>query len=233
MPFNINTVPKIRLNERSKGNVSIVKKQNRNYFLYLNNKQEMAFDLYTNKEIKELYSSYNLGYGKILMSGLGFGILALWLASKPEVEHIHIVEISQDVVDIFLEKNTLPNNITIQIADMNSYKTDKQYDCVLLDHYELIESKDQLLNMQLISKNIPNHNLFWSWSMEAIYLEFGMKLNPDIPLDPDKDISGEWNTFKSNILAIPTAPDLTPEKINEYVYTWANLLDSPYANINK
>ena len=64
-------------------------------------------NLHTNHEIKEMYSSYDLGYGKILISGLGFGILPLWLANKPGVDTIHIVEISQDVVDMFLEKNLI------------------------------------------------------------------------------------------------------------------------------
>jgi hypothetical protein len=233
MPFDINTIPKIRLKEISKGNVSIEKKYNRWYLLYLNNKQQMGLDFFTNREVKELYSTYDIGYGKILISGLGFGIVALWLASKPEVEHIHIVEISQDVVDIFLEKNTLPDNVTIEIADMNSYKTDKQYDCVLLDHYELISANEQLINMQSIAKNIPNHKIFWSWAMEFVYLDFAIKENFQELLDSNKDMSQEWEFFKSNVLAIPTVPILTPEKINEYIYTFYDLLDSPYAKINK
>jgi hypothetical protein len=233
MPFDINTVPKIRLNEQSKGNVNIEKKYNRWYFLYLNNKKQMALDLFSNKEIKELYSSYDLGYGKILMGGLGFGILALWLANKPEVEHIHIIEISQDVVDIFLEKNTLPNNVTIEIADINNYKTNKQYDCVFPDHYEAFTSEDQLISMQSIAKNIPNHKVFWSWAMESVYLDLSIKENWQELLDSNKDMSNKWEFFRSDILKIPTVPALTPEKINEYVYTWSDLMDSPYANIPK
>jgi hypothetical protein len=46
-------------------------------------------------------------------------------------------------------------------------------------------------------------------------------------------MSQEWEFFKSNVLAIPTVPILTPEKINEYIYTFYDLLDSPYAKINK
>ena len=233
MPFDINAIPKVRLNQQSKGNVNIVKKYNRMYYLYRNNKQEMALDLYTNREIKELYSSYDLGYGKVLMGGLGFGILALWLASKPEVEHIHIVEISQDVVDIFLEKNTLPNNVTIEVADVNNYKSNEQYDCILLDHYEFYTAENQLASMQSIAKNIPNHNLFWSWNMESVYLELAVEKEFDGLLKSNQDVSKQWDTFKSDILAISKVPALTAEKINEYIYTYYNLMDSPYANISK
>jgi hypothetical protein len=232
MPFDINTIPKIRLSEKSKGNVNIIKKDN-NYILYLNGKQEMGLDLRTNREVKELYSSYDLGYGKILMGGLGFGILALWLANKTEVKHIHIVEISQDVVDIFLEKNVLPSNVTIEVADVNDYKTDKQYDCILLDHYEFYTAENQLASMQSISKNIPNHNLFWAWNMELVYLELAVEKEFAKLLYLNNDISKKWNSFRSNLLAIPTVPELTPQKINQYVYTWFNLLNSPYASISE
>ena len=201
--------------------------------MYLNGKQEMGLDLRTNREVKELYSSYDLGFGKVLMGGLGFGILALWLANKTEVKHIHIVEISQDVVDIFLEKNILPSNVTIEIADVNNYKTDEQYDCILLDHYEFYTAENQLASMQSIAKNIPNHNLFWAWNMEFVYLELAVKKQFAKLLHSDKDVAQEWKSFRSNILAIPTVPELVPEKINQYIYTWFDLLNSPYAIINE
>lgn len=226
MPFDINTVPAIRLISKEKNSAKIIKINNRVYNLFVDNKRQMMLDLHTNKEIKELYSSYDLGYGKILMSGLGFGILPLWLANKPGVEHIHIIEMSQDVVDMFLEKNVLPDNVTIQIDNINNIKTDEEYDCILLDHYELTAAEDQLLNMQYIAKNIPNHKLFWSWAMESVYMDLAIKKTFQELLYSNNDMSGKWGSFRSKTLRIPTVPALTPEKINEYIYTYADTLES-------
>jgi len=225
MPFDINTVPAIRLISKEKNSAKIIKINNRVYNLFVDNKRQMMLDLHTNKEIKELYSSYDLGYGKILMSGLGFGILPLWLANKPEVKHIHIIEMSQDVVDMFLEKNVLPDNVTIQINNINDIKTDKEYDCILLDHYELTAAEDQLLNMQYIAKNIPNHKLFWSWAMESVYMDIGIKGKFQDLLHLNNNTIEKWETFLLNTLKIPTVPVLSSEKINEYMHTYADLLE--------
>lgn len=218
MPFDINTIPKIRLSEKLMGSAKIKKESNRFYFLYVNDRQQMMLDLYTNKEIKEQYSSYDLGYGKILMSGLGFGILALWLAQKKDVESIHIIEQSQDVVDIFLEKNILPNNITIEIADIEKYKTDQYFDCLLLDHYELHDSEYKVKSMQNIAKNIPNHKLFWSWSVECIYMD--IMYNHKSDTIEDKDLSNKWEDFVKNVINIPTLPNIEKDKVNEYIGTY-------------
>jgi hypothetical protein len=225
MSFNLKTVPKIRLTEDEKNDVKIFKKNDRYYYLFTNKGQVMMYDLYTNKEAKELYSSYDLGYGKILMGGLGFGILALWLANKPEVKSIHIIEISQEVVDIFLSKNTLPPNVTIEIADVDTYKTDTTYDCILLDHYEFVSAIDQIKSMKQIAQNVPNHTLFWSWAMESVYVESTYNLDINFSLDEiidNQDFFDRWNTFKKETLAIPTVPDLTEEKFKEYICTYAD-----------
>jgi hypothetical protein len=225
MSFDLKTVPKIRLTEDKKNDVKIFKKNDRYYYLFTNKGQVMMYDLYTNKEAKEMYSSYDLGYGKILMGGLGFGILALWLANKAEVKSIHIIEISQEVVDIFLSKNTLPDNVTIEIADVDTYKTDITYDCILLDHYEFIKAVDQIKSMKKIAKNIPNHTLFWSWAMESVYVESTYNLDINFSLDKiinNQDFFDRWNTFRKERLAIPTVPDLTEEKFKEYICTYAD-----------
>lgn len=223
MSFDLTTVPKVKLGEVEKNDVKIFKKNDRYYYLFTNKGQVMMYDLYTNKEAKEMYSSYELGYGKILMGGLGFGILALWLANKPGVESIHIVEISQEVVDIFLSKNTLPDNVTIEIADVDTYKTDKTYDCILVDHYELTLAPDQIKSMKQIAKNIPNHTLFWSWAMESVYIVSCYNLDIH-SLEDNKDFSDQWSHFKKEILGIPKLPDLTKDKLNEYIYTYADKL---------
>ena len=216
MSFDINTVPKIKLSINEKNSAKIIKIENRYYSLFVDNKRQMMLDLHTNHEIKEMYSSYDLGYGKILISGLGFGILPLWLANKPGVDTIHIVEISQDVVDMFLEKNLLPDNVTIEIADISNYKTKEKYDCILLDHYELTLAEDQLFDMQNIAKNIPNHDIFWSWAMESVYVDLTIKERFQELFYSNEEMFKKWEYFRSNIIKIPAVPELTPKKIKEY-----------------
>lgn len=225
MSFDLKTVPKIRLVEDSKNDVRIFKKNDRYYYLFTDKGQVMMLDLYTNKEVKEMYSSYDLGYGKILMGGLGFGILAMWLANKPSVESIHIVEVSQEVVDIFLSRNTLPANVTIEIADVDTYITNETYDCILLDHYELVLAVDQIKSMKQIYKNVPNHTLFWSWAMESVYVESTYSLDINFSLDKiidNEDLYDKWKTFNKEVLKIDTIPNLTKEKFNEYMRTYAD-----------
>jgi hypothetical protein len=235
VPFDIDTVPKIKLSEASKDDIDL-KKIGYYYYLYRLGRQEMCLNLQTNKEVKELYSSYDLGYGDILIGGLGFGILPLWLANKPGVTSIKVIEISQAVVDIFLERNNIPENFTIEIADIDKYVTDKHYDCIMVDHYELTLPEWRQRSMKKIAKNIPNHNLFWSWGIEETYLRLAYNTFEDKNQEcfqSNQDFSEKWEHFRTTILDIPTVPALSISKINEYIYTSIDLLDSPYANISK
>jgi hypothetical protein len=42
------------------------------------------------------------------------------------------------------------------------------------------------------------------------------------------DFSDKWQYFKNEILKISTVPDLKNEKINEYIYTFIDFLNSKY-----
>jgi hypothetical protein len=232
MVFNAKDIPKIKIKEVLKGDMEISKDET-SYILYRNGRQENCLNIKTNKEAKEVYSSYDLGYGDILISGLGFGILALWLAKKPEVKSIKILEISQDIVDIFLENNTLPDNVTIEIADAEKYTTEDHYDCILLDHYEWCSENYKIQSMQNVAKNVPNHDLMWIWSIEHVYTRkcydgLYASARHQRYLSNQEDFSGQWEFFKNEIVKLQTLPDLSDDKINEYIYTYADFLNSKY-----
>lgn len=191
----------------------------------------MGLNRNTNKQIKEFYSQYDLAYGDVLLTGFGFGILASWLASKPEVTSVTVVEISQDIVDVFLMNNIISNKIKIIIADASEYKTDQHFDCVFLDHYEIQHEAWILKDMKQVSKNIPNHDVFWAWSIENRLCWPG-----DTPTREDMlhgkildttavDFYPLYNKFKNQIVDIPTLPDLDSKTINEYVYTYFDKID--------
>lgn len=231
MAFSSKNVPKVKIREFEKGDAEIFL-DGSSYVLYRNGRQENCLDITTNKEAKECYSSYELGYGDVLMSGLGFGILALWLAKKPEVKSIKIIEISQDIVDAFLENNTLPENVKIEIGDIEQYKTDDKYDCILLDHYEWSSANYKIKSMKNIASNIPNHDLIWIWSIEDVYLvkcyEIHAHHNYSLIMDHQVDFSDKWDYFRNEIVDLKTFPKISPDKINEYIYTYADFLNSKY-----
>jgi spermidine synthase len=135
MQYNIKTVPFFTVKEKSFGSVDIID-HGSHFALYNNGDVWMSYEKGGDTEIRQMYSSYDLAYGDVLISGLGFGILALWLCSKPEVDSVTVVEISEDVIKLFKESNECPKKLTIINDNMVEYNTDKKYDVLLLDHYE-------------------------------------------------------------------------------------------------
>jgi hypothetical protein len=232
MVYSSKDVPKVKIEVVSKGDMEI-SVYNKQYLLYRNGKRENFLDTKTNKSIKEMYSSYDLAYGDVLISGIGFGHLALWIANKPEVKSVKVLEISQDILDVFLENNNLPNNITIEVADVEEYITEDKYDCILLDHYEYNSVNHRIKSIQNVAKNIPNHSLIWIWSMEDLYTikcYDGLhcdSTNPRFIIDQE-NFSEQWSFFKNEIIKVGTLPDLLDDKINEYIYTYADFLNSKY-----
>jgi hypothetical protein len=228
--FDLKTVPQVVIEKISYNDIDIIQDSHRpkTYRLLNRGNQWNLLDMYTNKEIKEMYSSYDMAYGDVLISGFGFGVLACWLASKPEVTSVTVLEMSKDVYDIFLMNNKLPDKVNVIIADACEYKTDKHFDCLFLDHYEKNSTDWVFRDVRKIVKNLPNHNIFWFWSLEEKYAEVMF----DIPKDElvrtvlwhnYVDFYVKYNEFK-NILNIKTLPELSRDKFNDYIYTYCDRL---------
>ena len=225
--FDLSTVPNVIVKELSLKEIDIIRdtRMPDTYRLFNKGVRQMVHDQFTNRQIKEFYSAYDMAYGDVLLTGFGFGILAQWLASKPEVKSVTVIELDQDIYDIFLMNNTLDAKINVIIADASTYTTDKHYDCLFLDHYEANINEWVFRDMRRLAANIPNHDLFWVWSAEFKLAEVGYGLNAHgiyngFLHDNYIDFHTNYAYFKEKICAIATLPDLTPEKINEYVYTY-------------
>lgn len=67
----------------------------------------MAWMTITPNEICTMYDAVQHAHGKVLVLGLGLGYFAYMAAIRPEVEEVTVVEISQDVIDLF-EENIFP-----------------------------------------------------------------------------------------------------------------------------
>jgi spermidine synthase len=194
--FDIKSVPKITIREGSIGNATI-RHYEGFYTLFVNDEQQMAINTKANGEIKEFYSSYDLAEGDVLLSGLGFGICAQWIASKPEVTSVTVVEFSQNVLDLFLRHNILDSKIKVVIADIKEYKDSARYNWVILDHYEneRVPTREELAQ---ICSNIETDNL-WFWSLET-HLVYSYN---------------SWSKFRESYNL--TIPDLPVKQVLEYV----------------
>jgi hypothetical protein len=223
--FKHNLLPNFVIKEGTSNKVSVVN-QNGTWRLYGGGLQFMQLITKSNREIKELYSSFDLAYGNVLITGLGFGIIALWVSNKPEVTSVTVVEQSQDVIDLFLASNKVPDSMKIICADANTYTTDRHYDCLLLDHFR-DDGEDDLTyeKIQGVAKNIP-HDLFWFWSLENHYLiriyDISHRKLYVNPIDlSGYDFGRKWQAWKQ-ILEIPTIPDVASGKLKEYIELYTN-----------
>lgn len=229
MSYDFKSVPKFIIKEASSGSVDIIDDGNQ-ISLYNNGDRWMTYRKDNDLEIREMYSSYDLAYGDVLVSGLGFGILALWLCSKPEVKSVTVVEISEDVISLFKESNNIPAKLNIINDSMITYNTDKEYDVLLLDHYERQTFDWRLKDISRICSRIK-HKYFWAWSLEYIYL-FKMYTNLDHQVDLDinkilqdhgSDLSRLWIDFMLEFFPQEAATkNISGKKINEYVYGFFN-----------
>jgi hypothetical protein len=235
MAFDKNTVPKFNIVPSTLDDVVISSpgEDTRMFYLHKNGKQLMALDTKTNREVKELYSSYDLAYGDVLVSGLGFGILPLWLASKPEVTSVKVIEFSQEVIDLFLRSNEIPGNLTIELGDISTYMSNDRYDCILLDHFQdhLPESEYHLnlRSIEDVSRNVPNHDVIWGWSLEQMFLTIKFGISPrrfsTNPIDLRQfDLYPAWLEFIRDDMDVATVPSVSKHKLTEYIYTFYNYI---------
>ncbi len=223
--YNAESVPKFFIKPGYSGNIKIVE-MGKGFVLYENDQFWMN---YPNNDsvIKQLYSSYDLAYGNVLVSGLGFGILALWLCSKPEVLSVTVIEFSEDVIKLFKDSNTIPDKLNIINMDIRKYNTDTGYDAILLDHYEK-ETFDFILDdIEKISSNIKHKNM-WAWPLEEMYLfkmyaDKNHKAVHDLVNKCDKDFSPLWNDFVDKFFPKEEMlKNINNHKLNEYIYTYFN-----------
>lgn len=213
---------KVNIKEGSWGNVDITKIGN-NYELRHSGELWHNYNTKTMREFYEQYSSYDLAYGDVLLSGFGFGHTANWIASKPNVKSVTIVEISEDLVNAYLSSNSMPDKVSVVISDINSFTTNNKYDCIIFDHFNLLKPQKFYQDMCGIAKKI-NHDLFWFWSLEPYYLHYNYGITiEDLILKPidfnNFDFSLKWKDLSSD-LNINTIPTLNKNKIDSYINTY-------------
>jgi len=221
MALDIKTIPPVIIKEGTYGDVEITK----NGSIYFLKHSNIAWNQYHEKNMREYHeqwSGYDLAYGDVLISGFGFGQFATWVASKPEVTSVTCLEISQDIINAFLVNNTMPNNIEVIIGDASQYKTDKHYDCIILDHIaDGPQAESFYQDLATITKNVPNHNVFWFWSLELHYIKdlynISYKQMYVFPVDfKPYNFYDNWEKF-ADLLNVPAFPKLNKKILTEYI----------------
>jgi hypothetical protein len=220
MTLDIKTIPPVVIEPGIYGSVEIERKEDHFYLKH----SGVEWNIYTvpnMREYHEQWSGYDLAYGDVLISGFGFGQMATWLASKPEVKSVTVIEKCPDIVTAFMSNNTMPSNVIVVIDDANTYSTDKKYDCIIYDHIPNGLHKPEFYkNLCAIAKNIK-HDVFWFWSLEFYYAKYYYGMKPEHmyynPIDFSQfDFSRSWQKLRQ-VLDMPTIPNLSKDKIDFYM----------------
>ena len=116
-------------------------------------------------QAKQFYSHYKLAYGHVICTGLGFGTREQWIASKPEVTKITVLEKFKEVIEYHEDIGTKwSDKIEIINCDANEYKGDCNF--LSIDHYEYDDVLGILDSITKVYKNITCECV-WFWMLEA------------------------------------------------------------------
>ena len=110
----------------------------------------------TPTELRESELPVARAHGRVLIAGLGLGVMLHPILAKEEVEHVTLVEISKDVIDLVqpsLQEHIDAGRLTIICADFREWvpKRGTRYQCVWIDIWQDICS-DQLPLAKALTK---------------------------------------------------------------------------------
>jgi predicted RNA methylase len=146
-----------------------IKKENGVWAYTRNDRQYMAWDTGTNRELFELYNHHQLAKGHCICTGLGFLLRESLLLQNPNVTKITVIEIDNDLIQYHKQFNPeIMEKIEIINCDVYSYKG--KCDTLLIDNFEgSLEQFEYefLYSASIISKNITC-DVMWFWPLEYI-----------------------------------------------------------------
>lgn len=184
--------------------------------LYVDNERWSVHDYYFKALLYDSFIEIEKAYGDCITTGLGFGIIELCLASKPNVRKVTIFEKHQSVVDLFLTyaDNAKVNldKIEILVEDANEIKNQKS-DCLILDHFESETFEDIVAGTRKLSKNNSQDFIyFWPATKEFCENSFKYKL----------PITTESFAAWGKSLNIKNFPPLIDDRLLKFMKIYAN-----------
>ena len=97
-------------------------------------------------------------YDKVLIAGLGFGLIPQTLSEVNKCSKIDVVEIDQEIIDYNISSGHLNSNIGIIKSDIFDYTTTEKYDLIIIDTIwdedEMSEEQIDLLASKFLNTNL-------------------------------------------------------------------------------
>jgi hypothetical protein len=118
-------------------------------------------EIYTNVE------GYKAATGRVIINGLGLGMLLEGILSKPDVTYVRVIEIDQDVIDLVGPHFTKDKRVEIIQADAYEYrpKVGEKFDYAWHDIWDAISSDNLVLMAALgrrYNKRVAAAQGFWA-----------------------------------------------------------------------
>lgn len=107
----------------------------------------------TPMEINTNYVAYRKATGRVLLNGLGMGMLLEAILSKPDVEYVRVIEVSQDLIDLVGPHFANDKRVEIICADAMEYTPEKgeHFDYAWHDIWDEI-TEDNLPSMATLGR---------------------------------------------------------------------------------
>jgi len=190
--------------------------------LTMNGVQWMTLDE-THSTSSQFYSHYKLAKGHVICTGLGFGTREQWIASKPEVTKVTVLEKFKEVINYHKDIGTKwSDKIEIINCDANDYKGN--CDFLSIDHYEFNDALNLLSSIKKVCNNITCEYA-WFWMLES-WIRLGCIIdnieNPNI-IPKKIHYGGKENDIPENYSKIKTyfehinLPNLNKEQLTKFI----------------
>jgi len=152
----------------------------------------------------EFYSHYKLARGHVICTGLGFGIREQWIATKPEVTKVTVLEKFEEVIEYHKDIGTKwSDKIEIIHCDANNYKG--SCDFLSIDHYEFDDALRIIDSIKKVSNNITCECV-WFWLLET-WIRLGY-IEDNNPQQKKTSYGGRENDIYENYIKIKKYIDL-------------------------
>lgn len=174
-----------------------------------------------NIELKHFFLDINLSEGKVVTTGLGFGLLQTTLCQKQEVSEIIVYEKHEEIIDIFLsfvkESNFDISKLKIINKDASECINDK-CDWLCMDHFELAQQMDWEIIDQVreINNNSLARNVMF-WPFYYVYEEFCFKKRLSFNND-------SYSLFRENIKINKLPKNINQELLQKFDFFLNNRL---------
>ena len=223
IPFleKLNYVPPV-IKPYDKNEVVVYKDKDSRWHLIVDGVQMMLYTV-GHEQALHFYSHYKLALGNVICTGLGFGVREQWLATKPEVMKITVLEKNKSVIDYHKDIGTQWSD-KIEIINCNANEYKGNCDFLSIDHYERHDTTNIIDSIKNTEKNI-SCCFMWFWLLER-WLDKGCIENNNKDYAyyqpwEDNDLYQSYNNLKT-FLGLKSLPKLSLKELTEFVDVYWN-----------